>query len=189
MLVTRAPGDVSCQIITRYYNDVELSYHSGCCIKCVKQRYLSSKMHILSYVSVRKSIKKNCGYIFKKSIFSTGYCDVYILVVIQRNQTVFYFVGMCWPLHIPDFRHYRDSIMNMLASLITNLTIVYSTLYSGAYWNNHQSYASLAFERGIPRRPVNFPHKGPVTQKMFTFDDVIIRKKMSGDVCFTFCAS
>ena len=36
--------------------------------------------------------------------------------------------------------------------------------------------ASLAFVRGIHRRPVNSPHKWPVTQKMFPFDDVIMRK-------------
>ena len=28
--------------------------------------------------------------------------------------------------------------------------------------------------RGIHRRPVNSPHKGPVTRKMFSFDDVIM---------------
>ena len=37
-----------------------------------------------------------------------------------------------------------------------------------------QSSASLAFVRGIHRRPVNSPHKGPVTRKMFPFDDVIM---------------
>ena len=38
----------------------------------------------------------------------------------------------------------------------------------------HQSSASLAFVRGIHRGPVNSPHKWPVTQKMFPFDDVIM---------------
>ena len=33
---------------------------------------------------------------------------------------------------------------------------------------------SLAFVRGIHRWPLNSPHKGPVTRKMFPFDDVII---------------
>ena len=37
----------------------------------------------------------------------------------------------------------------------------------------HKSSASLAFVRGIHRWPVNSPHKGPVTRKMFSFDDVI----------------
>ena len=59
--------------------------------------------------------------------------------------------------------------MSMMASQITRLTIVYSTIYSGADGRNHQSSASLAF-----RWPVNSPHKGPVTRKMLPFDDVIM---------------
>ena len=38
----------------------------------------------------------------------------------------------------------------------------------------HQSPTSLAYVSGIHRWPVNFPHKGPVTLKMFPFDDVIM---------------
>ena len=38
----------------------------------------------------------------------------------------------------------------------------------------HQSSASLAFVRGIHMWPVNSPHKGSVTRKMFPFDDVIM---------------
>ena len=70
--------------------------------------------------------------------------------------------------------HYNDVIMSTIASQITSLTIVYLTVYSGAYQRKHQSSASLAFVRGIHRGPVNSPHKGPVTRKMFPFDDVIM---------------
>ena len=38
----------------------------------------------------------------------------------------------------------------------------------------HPSSAALAFVRGITRRPANYPHKGPVTRKMYPFDDVIM---------------
>ena len=38
----------------------------------------------------------------------------------------------------------------------------------------HQSSASLAFVRGIHRWPMNSLHKGPVTRKMFPFDDVFM---------------
>ena len=64
--------------------------------------------------------------------------------------------------------------MSGMASQITNLTIVYWTVYSGADQRKHESSASLAFVRGIHRWPVNSPHKGPVTRKMFPFDYVII---------------
>ena len=61
-----------------------------------------------------------------------------------------------------------------MASQITSFTTVYSTVYSGANQRKHQSSASLAFVWGIHRGPVNSPHKGPVTRKMFPFDDVIM---------------
>ena len=70
--------------------------------------------------------------------------------------------------------HQSDVIMGATASQITSLTIVYSTVYSDADQRKHQSSASLAFVRGIHRRPVHSPHKGPVTRKMFRVDDVIM---------------
>ena len=70
--------------------------------------------------------------------------------------------------------HYDDVIMGAMASQITSLTIVYSTVYSGADQRKHQSSASLAFVRGIHRGPVNSPHKWPVARKMFPFNDVIM---------------
>ena len=74
-----------------------------------------------------------------------------------------------------DTEHYNDVIMTTIASQITSLTIVYSTVYSDADQSKHQSSASLAFVWGIHRGPVNSPHKWPVTRKMFPFDDVIMR--------------
>ena len=64
--------------------------------------------------------------------------------------------------------------MSAMASQITSLTIVYSTVYSGTDQRKHQNSASLVFVRGIHRWPVNSPHKGPVTRKMFPFDNVIM---------------
>ena len=70
--------------------------------------------------------------------------------------------------------HYCDVIMGAIASQITSLTIVYSTVYSDADQRKHQSSASLAFVRGIHWGPVTSLHKWPVTRKMFPFDDVIM---------------
>ena len=53
--------------------------------------------------------------------------------------------------------------MDMMASQITSLTIVYSTVYSGADQRNNQSSSSLAFVRGI---------------QMFPFDDIIMWTQM-----------
>ena len=70
--------------------------------------------------------------------------------------------------------HYNDVIMSTMASQIISLTIVYSSVYSSADQRKHQSSASLAIVRGIHQWPVNSPHKGPVTRKIFPFDDAII---------------
>ena len=70
--------------------------------------------------------------------------------------------------------HYNDVIMGTMASQITSLMIVHSIVYSGTDERKHQSFASLAFVRGIHRSPVNSPHIGPVTRKMFLLGDVIM---------------
>ena len=80
----------------------------------------------------------------------------------------------CQCYHAEMLPHYDDVIMGTIASQIASLTIVYSTVYSGADQSKHQSSASLAFVWGIHRGPVNSPHKWPVTRKMFPFDDVIM---------------
>ena len=68
--------------------------------------------------------------------------------------------------------------MSAMASQITSLTIVYSTVYSGADKRKHQSSASLAFVRRNHQWPVNSPYKWPVTRRMFPFDDVITTNKI-----------
>ena len=89
--------------------------------------------------------------------------------------------GLSFHRLINDLFHYDDVIMSTIASQITSLTIVYSTVYSGADQSKHQSSASLAFMWGIHRGPVNSPHKWPVTRKMFPFDDVIMRRLDESD--------
>ena len=76
--------------------------------------------------------------------------------------------------------------MSAMVAQITSPTIVYSTVYSGADYRKHQISTSLAFVRGIHRWPVNSPHKGPVTRKMFPFDDVIMDSSSAMSVDITF---
>ena len=47
--------------------------------------------------------------------------------------------------------HYIDGIMNAMASQITSLTIVESSVYSGVDQSKHRSSTSLAFVGGIHR--------------------------------------
>ena len=55
--------------------------------------------------------------------------------------------------HLPSCKcfsiHYTDVIMTTMASQITSLTVVYSTVYSDADQGKHQSSAPLAFVWGI----------------------------------------
>ena len=67
--------------------------------------------------------------------------------------------------------HYPGVIMSAMASQITSLTSVYSIAQIKEYIKAPRQWL---FVRGIHRCPVNSPHKGPATWKMFTFDDVIM---------------
>ena len=60
--------------------------------------------------------------------------------------------------------HYSAVILGAMASQITRLTIVNSTVYSGADQRKYQSFASVAFVWGIR----------PVKRKLFSCDDVVM---------------
>ena len=72
--------------------------------------------------------------------------------------------------------------MSAMASQITGVSIVYSTICSGADKKNIKAPCHWPlWGRGIHRWPVNSPHKGPVTRKMFPFDDVIMKMRRPHD--------
>ena len=103
----------------------------------------------------------------KKSVFSER--DKYqpFLICVKRASLC------CTDLRC-IYCHYGNVTMASMASQITSLRIVYSTVYLGADQRKYQSSAWLAFVRGIHRWPVNSPHKQSVMRKMFPFDDVIM---------------
>ena len=63
--------------------------------------------------------------------------------------------------------HYDDVIMTTMASQITSLTVVYSTVYSDADQRKHQSSESLAFVWGIHRDRWIPRTKGQLRGKFF----------------------
>ena len=65
--------------------------------------------------------------------------------------------------------------MGAMASQMTSLTIVYPTVYQAQIKENIKKLRVTGLWEGIHRWPVNSPHKGPVTWKMFPLDDVIMR--------------
>ena len=70
--------------------------------------------------------------------------------------------------------HYSDITMTAMASQITGVSTVCSTVCSGTDKRKHQSSAPKAFVGVIHRWPMDSPHKGSVTRKMFPFDGIII---------------
>ena len=73
--------------------------------------------------------------------------------------------------YVPKIMHI---IMSVMASQITGILIVCSAVCLGTDQRKYQNSMSRAFVRGIHQWLVDSPHKGPVTQKMFPFDDVIM---------------
>ena len=109
-------------------------------------------------------------------------CYIYINTTMNVNVTIL--------IHTLNAKsiHYNDVIMTTMASQITSLTVVYSTVYSDADQRKHQSSASMAFVWGIHWWPMNSPHKGPVMWKMFPFDDVIMYYKCYDEVVLDKCS-
>ena len=104
--------------------------------------------------------------------FPNGTMTIYVRILLNQRSAS---IGLDFGLHESGI------ITSAMVSQITNLTIVYSTVYSGAEQRKPQSSTSMAFVRGIHRWPVNSPHKEPVTRKVFPFDDVIMCFVRTGD--------
>ena len=64
--------------------------------------------------------------------------------------------------------------MSAMASQTTGVSIVYSTVYSGADQRIYQSSASLAFSQGNSLVTGEFPAQRISKAEMFPFDDVIM---------------
>ena len=96
------------------------------------------------------------------------------LCILGGNGCTWLWVIFC-VYHGKILVHHSDIMIGVIASQITSLMIVYSTIYSGADQGKHQSSASLVFVWGIHRGPGNSRHKRPVTRKMFPFDNVIMQ--------------
>ena len=139
---------------------------------------------VLSYIGAKRihNLRMRChhqdrmwwfSYIY---IYSRKLCSIYrVLIVVKEEMglmnSCFQSRGVSMRTYNEVFHeipfHYSGVIMSVMASEITGVSIVYSTVCSGADQRKHQSFASPAFVRGIHRWPVNSPHKGPVTPKMF----------------------
>ena len=80
-------------------------------------------------------------------IRSIGHMFMHVCVVVCMRA----YVCMCERIYAFSCLHYSDVIMGAMASQITSLTIVYSTVYSSADNRKHQNSALMAFVWGIHR--------------------------------------
>ena len=140
-----------------HHNRVEVnsSSRSALIINIVQWSYVHETFHI---VELFRNIKISLDFLI---LSQTGY-----------RLSIFKHIAEAHHCCMVNLFHYGEVIIGVIASQITSLTIVYSTVYSEADQRKHQSSASLAFVRGIHRGPVNSLHKWPVMRKMFPFDDV-----------------
>ena len=111
---------------------------------------------------LRECILTSCNILYKTEL---------VLRVTQMEG-----VGARWPFYIETsliISHCNDVIMSVMVSQIAGcLRYHFFRRRSKKTWNS----MSLFFVRGIHRWPVDSPHNGPVTRKMFPFDDVIMVK-------------
>ena len=70
--------------------------------------------------------------------------------------------------------HYSDVIMSAMPSQITGVSIVCLAVCLGADQRNIKVPRHCFLLVESTGSPMDSPHKGPVTQKMFPFDDVIM---------------
>ena len=140
---------------------------------------LNSSQGQLEYITILSPDQNGCHFAgdILKCIF-TRESNCILIEWLGVEQAPSQYLNQWWLSllkHIhASLLHYYDVIMGTMAFQFTSLTIVYTTVYSGADQRKHQSSASLAFVWGIHRGPVNSPHKWPVTRKMFPFDHVIM---------------
>ena len=90
-------------------------------------------------------------------VFNCGGHDAYAISQAHMGILILTFIHkflIFQVLHI-NVIHYNNVIMSAMASQITSLTIVYSTVYSGEDQRKYQSSASLVYVWGIHRWPMN----------------------------------
>ena len=97
------------------------------------------------------TIRSNYFVCRQYSIHLLGFCRLYTVIIDNKFPTYSKVQISSWEIRRFTVFHYTDVIMTTMASQITSLTVVYSTVYSDADQRKHQSSASLAFVWGIHR--------------------------------------
>ena len=110
-----------------------------------------------------------CMYMFQPCrVTHWSKCHFYVHVPAYRIFNIWVCVDI---QYTPMKYHYGGVIMSAMASQIIGVSIVCSAVCSC-----ENTEATRHYPLKGHRSPVGFLHKGPVTRKIFPFDDVIICK-------------
>ena len=128
------------------------------CVKCfctLKSMLRNNNNSLIQLLNC--SVDARSGYIYMLSV-SVGmlvFRNISFVILTTSNEILeqLLWVGINYLDGIWPLPHYNDVTMSKIASQITSLTIVYSTVYSGPDQTKHQSSASLAFVRGTGEFP------------------------------------
>ena len=135
-------------------------------------------------ISTRQSVNTNGNVIdiwhwlrrstnFSGTLSAGSYIRFGSVLLRWVTHRLIYLLRICY-----DELYYSDVIMGAMASQITSLTIVYSTVCSGADQRKTSKLRVTGLCEGNSSVTGEFPHKGPVTRKMFSFDDVIMESTL-----------
>ena len=115
--------------------------------------------------SARKRLNPTCAHVL--------YCVWICTSILHPRHTgrVITHIRVNNTVHKATVLHYNDVIMSAMASQITSITTVYSTVYSQ---RKYQSSTSLAFVWGNSPVTGEFPAQMASNAIIFPFDDVIM---------------
>ena len=128
--------------------------HSVCSGVAMNKPELSAKDVLRIYDKGKENVHTNMPFLLP--------CHINTQLPANRRHLVITYIfhkltSLSWLSATTVCDHYNDIIMNMIASQITSLTIVYSTVYSGADQRKQQRPASLAFVGGNSPGTGEFP--------------------------------
>ena len=129
--------------------------HNSCTGNCVPGSCCLWYMKACSQQIMYVLSTKPCGLYYWQGISlwakSNDLMEVYFFGIVIDLHIITIAVVATFVTIVNLVLHYIDVIMTTMASQITSLTVVYSTVYSDADQSKHQSSASLAFVWGIHR--------------------------------------
>ena len=145
-------------------------------IRAIYNHHIASRFHMLTPICCKTENYQLCDVGKPLNAMTHQYYSLRYMSTIANDAPFFALSEMLISSVVEKLRTQEcsDVIMSTIVSQNTRHTIDYSTVFSGAGKRKHQSPTPLTFVRGIHRWPVNSPHKGPVTRKIFPFDDVIM---------------